>query len=192
MPLPVVVVLAAGKGRRFLASGGAGHKLSAPLAGMSVLDHVLLAVAEAGLSVHVVRQADGEGMGDSIAAGVRATADAAGWLILPGDLPLVRAASLRAVAAGLQQGTVVVPHHDGQAGHPVGFSRACAAALCALTGDHGAASVVQAERLGGRVVDIALDDPGLITDVDTHDDLLRVQTMLMSASILQGECHGKH
>ena len=43
------VVLAAGAGARFTASGGEGHKLLADLDGRSVLDRVLDAVLAAGL-----------------------------------------------------------------------------------------------------------------------------------------------
>lgn len=59
---PVVIVLAAGRGSRFLASGGSCHKLQADLQGKPVLDHVLAAVARSGLAVHVVRHAAGDGM----------------------------------------------------------------------------------------------------------------------------------
>ncbi|MCY7307212.1 MAG: NTP transferase domain-containing protein, partial [Rhodoferax sp.] len=121
--LPVVIVLAAGRGERFAASGGNTHKQAARLAGKPVLQHVLDAVQASGLPHHVVRaDAARPGMGDSIAAGVRATPDAAGWLILPGDLPLVQGASLRAVADALAQHAVVVASYQGMRGHPVGFS----------------------------------------------------------------------
>ncbi|WP_353844315.1 hypothetical protein [uncultured Comamonas sp.] len=78
----VVLVLAAGKGRRFAASGAQVHKLQAMLEGVSVLDRVCQSVAEAGLMCHVVEPAGDatEGMGDSIAHGVQATSDAVGWL----------------------------------------------------------------------------------------------------------------
>ena len=36
---PVVLVLASGRGERFVASGGAGSKLQAVLAGKPVLEH---------------------------------------------------------------------------------------------------------------------------------------------------------
>lgn len=85
-----VIVLAAGRGERFIASGGRMHKLDAPLAGRPVLAHVLETVRRAGFEPQLVRPPGGtSGMGESIAMGVRATPDAAGWLILPGDLPLV-------------------------------------------------------------------------------------------------------
>src|SRR5829696_4959365 len=91
---PVVLVLASGRGERFVASGGSGSKLQALLAGTPVLEHTLAAVRASGLPFHV-EDAGHPGMGDSIAAGIAATSEAAGWLVLPGDLPLVRPASLR-------------------------------------------------------------------------------------------------
>ena len=82
----VVLVLASGRGERFVASGGKGSKLQAQLAGRPVLEHTLAAVRASGLRLHV-EDAGHPGMGDSIAAGVRATADADGWLVLPPRVP---------------------------------------------------------------------------------------------------------
>jgi molybdenum cofactor cytidylyltransferase len=175
----VVIVLAAGRGERFLASGGAVHKLDAMLDGQPVLQHVMHAVQASGLDSHLVRPEGGTaGMGDSIALGVKVCADADGWLILPGDLPLVRADSLRRVALALADHEVVVPHHEGGPGHPVGFRRACFDALAGLSGDAGAASIVRARRKEGKVRDLQLDDPGIRFDVDTLDDLREAQLRL--------------
>lgn len=175
----VVIVLAGGRGDRFRASGGAVHKLDAPLDGVPVLQRVLSTVQAAGLEAHLVRPVGGtSGMGDSIAMGVRATAHAAGWLVLPGDLPLVRPGSLRQVAQALASDPVVVPWWQGQAGHPVGFGAECFEALAALGGDTGAASIVRAYRAAQRVADIELDDPGCRMDIDTVDDLGRAEVWL--------------
>ncbi|HET7837586.1 MAG TPA: NTP transferase domain-containing protein, partial [Variovorax sp.] len=124
-PLPTVIVLASGRGERFRAAGGSGHKLQAALAGATVLDHTLAAVRASGLPWHL-EDVGHPGMGDSIAAAVRATPGAAGWLILPADLPLVQPATLKAVASALA-GSVraAQPHYRGQRGHPVGFAAGC-------------------------------------------------------------------
>jgi molybdenum cofactor cytidylyltransferase len=176
---PVVIVLAAGRGERFIASGGATHKLSALLADRTVLAHVLAAVQASGLPHHVVdADASRPGMGDSIAAGIQATPDAAGWLILPADLPLLRADTLRAVAAALGQSPVVVPLYQGARGHPVGFSAACRDALLDLKGNQGAALVLRAYQAINSVAFLALDDIGIVTDVDTVDDLARAEALL--------------
>jgi molybdenum cofactor cytidylyltransferase len=181
MQKPVVVILAAGRGERFLASGGTTHKLDALLGGVPVLAHVLRAVQACGLPWHVVRPAeDTQGMGDSIAKGVRATADAPGWLILPADLPLVRPDTLGRVAAGLASHRVVVPHWRGIRGHPVGFDAQCFHALAGLSGDTGAANVVRDCRLAGVVQDMEVDDPGVQWDVDTVQDLACAEAQLQA------------
>jgi len=181
MNSPVVLVLASGRGERFLASGGSGNKLHALLGDKTVLEHTVAAARASGLPVHV-EDAGHEGMGDSIAAAVRATRDAGGWLVLPGDLPLVRADSLRAVANALAHSTVVLPHYRGQRGHPVGFAGVCRTALMLLEGAQGAAQVVRAYAQSGRIANLELDDPGIVTDVDTLADLRRAQRLHADAS----------
>jgi molybdenum cofactor cytidylyltransferase len=174
---PVVLVLASGRGERFAASGGTGSKLQAMLAGVPVLERTLDAVRASGLAWHLEAQPH-PGMGDSIAAAVRATADAAGWLVLPGDLPLVQPASLRAVAAAVARHSVVLPHFDGQRGHPVGFGATWREALLALGGTEGAAAIVRRAANEGRVNHLGLADPGIVTDIDTVQDLQRAERML--------------
>lgn len=174
--LPVVIVLACGRGERFLASGGSTHKLRALLAGQPVLSHTLKAARASGLPVHLV-EGDSAGMGDSIATGIRATADAAGWLVLPGDLPLVQAQTLLEVAHSLQAHPVVVPICQDQKGHPVGFSAACRDDLLQLSGDVGAAAVTK--KYGATLLEV--DDVGCILDVDTVYDLARAEQLLLSS-----------
>ncbi len=173
--LPVILVLASGRGERFIASGGTAHKLKADLAGKPVLQHTLDAVRASGLPFHL-EEGPHAGMGDSIAAAVRATADAAGWLILPGDLPLVRAETLRQVAFAPAQHDVVVPVHGGRPGHPVRFSRDCGPQLMALQGNRGAARVVRARG----AIEIIVDDVGCVTDIDTVHDLQRALRLMQA------------
>ena len=173
---PTVLVLASGRGERFAASGGGTHKLQALLAGKPVLQHTLDAVAASGLPWHL-EDASHDGMGDTIAAAVRATPEAAGWLVLPGDLPLVQAATLRAVAHALAQHAVVVPMFKGTRGHPVGFSAACRDALLGLKGNQGAASVVNAHAAINSVAYVDVADEGAVTDIDTLDDLRRAEAL---------------
>lgn len=176
-PAPVVLVLASGRGERFLASGGQTHKLKALLAGQPVLQHTLDAVRASGLAWHL-EDAGHPGMGDSIAAAVRATAQAGGWLVLPGDLPLVTAVTLRQVAQALMAAgdgaDVVAPVWQGQRGHPVGFAARCGPDLLALAGDRGAAGVLKARR----VQLLPVDDEGCVIDVDTLDALQVAERVL--------------
>ena len=174
-PLPVVLVLASGRGERFLASGGQVHKLRALLDGKPVLERTLDAVRASGLPWHL-EDVGHPGMGDSIAAAVRATQDAAGWLVLPGDLPLIQPATLTAVAQALARHAVVVPVFGGQRGHPVGFSAACRSALLGLKGNQGAAPVVRSFS----ATEIIVDDVGVVTDIDTVHDLQQAETLMTS------------
>ena len=175
--VPHVLVLASGKGQRFAASGGTVHKLRAPLCGLTVLEHTLAAVRASGLPWHM-ENAGHPGMGDSIAAAVRATAGAPGWLVLPGDLPLVLPETLRSIAAALADCAVAVPLYQGERGHPVGFAAECQPGLLALTGEQGAASVVRQQAQQGRVRSVEVDDAGTVTDVDTVQDLERAAQRL--------------
>lgn len=178
---PFVLVLASGRGERFAASGGSVHKLRAPLAGLPVLEHTLAAVRASGLPWHLENQGH-PGMGDSIAAAVRATAQAPGWLVLPGDLPLVRPETLCMLAQALMARgcTVVQPEYRGERGHPVGFSVECFQDLQALTGELGAASVLRKHAQQGRVQRVVVEDEGTVTDVDTVQDLERAERILMA------------
>ena len=141
----------------------------------TVLQHTLDAVRASGLPWHL-EAAGHPGMGDSIAAAVRATPDASGWLIVLGDLPLIRASTLQALAKALSLHDVVIPTYNGQRGHPVGFSARCRGPLLGLTGDQGAASVV---KMYGATL-ILLDDAGITSDIDTVADLQRVLELMTS------------
>jgi len=164
--LPTVLVLASGRGERFRASGGTCHKLQADLCGKPVLERTLDVVRGSGLQWHL-EDAGHPGMGDTIAAAVRATPDAQGWMVLPADLPLVTMQTLLQIACAPLHADILVPDFQGQRGHPVRFAKSCYHALIALHGAHGAATVVAAhssERL-------AVTDAGCVTDIDTLADL---------------------
>ena len=104
---PTVLILASGRGERFKASGGMVHKLQALLAGKPVLQRTLDTVRASGLPWHL-EDAGHPGMGDSIAAAVRATAGAPGWLVLPGDLPSVKADASGVAAIHFESRTIRV------------------------------------------------------------------------------------
>ena len=175
---PVVLVLASGRGARFAESGGSVYKLRALLHRLPVLEHTLAAVRASGLPWHL-EDAGHPGMGDSIAAAVRATAGAPGWLVLPGDLPLIQPDTLRTMAAALTDCAVAVPVLQGERGHPVAFAAQCLAGLLALTGEQGAASVVRMQAQRGAVRWVEVSDVGVVTDVDTVSDLERAERLLV-------------
>lgn len=169
---PWIILLAAGRGERYRASGGTTHKLDAPIGDASVLQHTLAAVRASGLPWHLERGPHA-GMGDSLAAAVRATSSSqGGWLVLPADLPLVLPGTLQAVARALMGRpgpslAVVQPQFGGRGGHPVGFTAAAGPALMALSGDRGAATVLREAERAGQLLCLDTDDAGTVLDVDT-------------------------
>lgn len=111
-----------------------------------------------------------EGMGASLACGVRAAADADGWVIALADMPFVQPASIAAVADALRAGApIAAPVHAGERGHPMGFAREFYRELAALGGDEGARRIVAREH--ARVVRVPVEDPGILRDIDTPEDL---------------------
>lgn len=188
-----VIVLAAGKGSRFDAPA---HKLAQRLGDLSVLATTLRHAVATHLAVVVVTTAafadvarstvaardvvvlpevgSAErvlGMGSSISAGVNARPHAGGWLILPGDMPLIRPDTLLAVAGQLGPHPVAYAQHQGRRGHPVGFSAELYSELVALHGDEGAHRLVARYPAFG----VELDDPGILLDIDTVADLATVR-----------------
>jgi molybdenum cofactor cytidylyltransferase len=90
--------------------------------------------------------------------------------------------TLRQVAQALVDGArAVQPVYQGQAGHPVGFSAASGAELAALAGPQGAARVLSALRDSGGLVQVPVDDAGILADIDTLADLARAQAQLLNS-----------
>jgi molybdenum cofactor cytidylyltransferase len=178
--MPTVLVLASGRGERFQASGGQGNKLHAMLGGKRVIDWTLDTVRASGLPFHV-EDAGHPGMGDSIAAAVRATRNAAGWLILPADLPLIQAGSLLTVARELRHAPLVVPYFQGQRAHPVGLGPEHADVALRLSGPQGLARWIAAHEALNLALSLELDDPGCVTDIDTVQDVQKAQALLVSS-----------
>jgi len=196
---PAVVVLAAGRGTRFRGPGhkleqalsvtpGADTLLARTLRHALATQLPVVVVTTPGLApaVHqliaardvvTLAERDDEGrpqpvgMGHSIVAGVSATGDADGWLILPADMPLVQPTTIMAVAEGLERYPVCYAQYRGIQGHPVGFGTELYSELMALQGDEGARRIVA--RYAAQP--IAVDDPGVHIDVDTAEDLARLR-----------------
>lgn len=192
-PAIVGVLLAAGIGRRYDASGARlkllepapdGPHTGVPMA-VAALRNLRAAIADV---VAVARPADSaaqrqlhrlladegaqvvacaqasEGMGRSLACGVRARSEAAGWVIALADMPAVSPATVAEVRDAIARGNAsAAPAYQGRRGHPVGFGRACREQLLALTGDAGARSVLASHPPAL----IAVEDPGCLLDIDT-------------------------
>lgn len=187
------VLLAAGLGSRYRAQAGADRdKLLASCTGRDgsrrpVLEHAVRALRGSVERLLLVTRPDNAdvlalarrlevetltlastGMGDSLAAAVRHSADSAGWLVALGDMPFVLPTSIAAVAQALDDDAMVVPTFRGTRGHPVGFGRRHGPALAALGGERGAKPLLNSNP----VRELPLDDPGVLWDVDTPTGLI--------------------
>jgi molybdenum cofactor cytidylyltransferase len=108
------------------------------------------------------------GMGHSLAAGIRTIADDWNWAsVALGDMPYVGAATLRRLLDAFfarNAEAIIQPVCNGTPGHPVTFPGDCFAALCQLTGDEGARALLKSSD---RLIRLAVDDQGVLADVDT-------------------------
>jgi len=127
--------------------------------------------ALAGLSLSFHHAPDfAEGMSASLRAGVDAVpADCPGALICLGDMPFVRPDTLDRLAGFHTGQAALFPTYEGQRGNPVLLGRALFADIMLLTGDQGARAILKA--IPDQVGELAVDDPGVLRDVDRPDML---------------------
>ena len=159
------------------------------------LDHVAVVVPlrgtliEAALSdlpLRLIRNPRAkEGIGASIAVGIAALRadfpNARGWLIALGDMPFIAPETIRAIAdalpaidestASAKRTEFVAPVYRGRRGHPVAFARTLGPDLLMLDSDVGASRLLGSHEV--RLIDC--DDPGVLRDIDTREDLSRVE-----------------
>jgi len=179
------VILAAGAGTRL---GGVAKALLAGPQRRTFLSTILASAGEIGLAdavvvvgpphgdavaVHahelgartVVNPHPEHGMASSVALGFAAIETDVAWL-WPVDHPDVSAATLRELATRIGTHDAARPVYDGRRGHPPLIARALFSRL-ANCGDGGARAVLEA----ADVVDVDVDDRGVVRDVDTAIDL---------------------
>lgn len=92
------------------------------------------------------------------------------------DVPAVRAVTVRALAgaAAAGQTRAIRPRHGDRHGHPVVWRRDVLAMLEAADPALGARAVMRALAIAGGVLDLDVDDPGVLTDIDTPEDYARI------------------
>ncbi|MFA9275853.1 MAG: NTP transferase domain-containing protein [Candidatus Aquirickettsiella gammari] len=184
------ILLAAGQGKRFDASG-LRHKLLQKLpSGQNIvstsamnlqqaLPHSIAVVArDAGaiqdslamleMPVAVCEDAQ-SGMSNSLRTGLQyLPAELDAFIIALADMPFVRAETIQAIASSLAAGAeIVVPVFAGQRGNPVGFAKKYSQQLRQLEGDRGARQLLQ----NLPVTELVVDDPGILRDIDRPEDL---------------------
>jgi molybdenum cofactor cytidylyltransferase len=183
----VAVVPAAGKGERF---GGA--KLLAKVGDDVLLDRTLRSLVDGGASevvvvlapgadlgaatlladprVRVIRNPDpSRGMFSSIQCGL-AAADGDPILVLPADMPFVKNTTVAAAISACERThQIVLPTHRGKHGHPVALPASICKQLVTAPPDSNLKAALAATGL--EHVEVAVDDAGVLRDVDVVSDL---------------------
>lgn len=181
------VVLAAGRSTRMGAD-----KLLLPWRGRTILEwaldaacalrHVILVGGPPGLDAlpaQVTRvscpfQKRLPGQADSLKAGIRALPPGLdGAMILLGDMPLITSELVGKLASAFRPGRFLVPRSDGRRGNPVIIPSDWFARVLELEGDTGARPLLASPNAPVDYLDV--DDPAILTDVDTPDDYARLK-----------------
>ncbi len=197
-PAISTLVLAAGRSRRM----GDAHKLLEVLEGRTVLEWSVDAALQADLGpvlvvtghrapeveallphgVSWVRNPDWpDGMSTSLRAGVEALEgphDAVAVALA--DMPLARTSHYLALAAAWSAGRILVPTHGGTRGHPVVWPSALARDFASLEGDIGARPLLAVHE--ASVLEVPIDDPGVLLDVDDEAGLRMAAERLRARS----------
>ena len=182
------VVLAAGQSRRM----GRPKALLPTASGETFVARALRAFTDAGLAhVAVVGRRDDERLCEAVGATDSRVAylcnthpesgqlssvlvgisyalrvQAGALMVLPVDMPYVRVSTVAALLSAWERGgfAIVRPEHRGRHGHPVLFSSSLFDELLQADPGAGARAVVRADP--ARVLDVEVDDPGVIHDID--------------------------
>jgi molybdenum cofactor cytidylyltransferase len=119
----------------------------------------------------------------SVIAGLNAAdrPGVAGLLVTPVDAPLIGAATVRQLLAAISNRhlPLVRATHNGRHGHPVVFARRVFDELRHANPGVGAKEIVQRYALNGIYgIDLEVDDPGVLLDIDEPADYERAMRRL--------------
>lgn len=134
----------------------------------------------------VVNDAYREGMSTSLRAGVRAADGRSdGVLIVLGDQPFVASKTLDDLIARRQESSakILIPTYRGHRGNPVLLDRSLSGEVQTITGDQGCRALFS-RHLDG-IVEVPVDDPGILVDLDTPDQVSRAEEVVRSGRSIQ-------
>ena len=138
---------------------------------------VVAEIARAGFGRAVENAHADDGQLSSLLVGLDAVdrPETNGVLVTLVDVPSIGAAAVRTLVARASASAAPVLRavHRGHHGHPVVFKRAVFEALRRADPARGAKEVMRA----AGVEDVEVDDPGVVTDVDTPDDYQRLRAL---------------
>jgi molybdenum cofactor cytidylyltransferase len=119
-----------------------------------------------------------EGMFSSLRAGVGSLdRSRCAFFVLPVDIPLVRPVTLQALMAAFREGIDICrPCFRGRHGHPPLIASTLIPAIEEFDGTGGLRALLT--RYRGWTADVAVEDPGILLDVDTRDNYEGAQKAL--------------
>jgi len=109
------------------------------------------------------------GMGHSLANTISQVSSCDGAFVFLADMPNISSRTVASLTKALRVDRIVLPVHDSQRGHPVGFGSQFFDQLSALKGDTGAKAVLK--NNAEEVLEIYVADPGVLQDIDQPIDL---------------------
>ena len=115
-----------------------------------------------------------QGMGASLSFAAKQIGDWAGCLVCLADMPFIKASTYSDIATQLTSEGIIIPTFQSQAGNPVAFGKKYFNQLKQLQGDSGGKSILSGNP--ESVLKMAVDDAGILQDIDTENDLSRYQS----------------
>jgi molybdenum cofactor cytidylyltransferase len=185
------IVLAAGKSERM-----GRPKALLPLRGKTFLENILAAISSSPVEetcvvvghhrdeierhveppARIIFNPDYEqGMITSLQAGIRSLPSrTSGALLFLVDHPLVDSETIALLVRKVGADRIVLPTFEGRRGHPVLFGSAILQEILGLSASQGANIVVHKDP--DRIVEVSVNSPGILVDVDTPEDFLKLQS----------------
>jgi len=186
------IVLAAGKSERM-----GRPKALLPIQGRTFLENILDSISRSSIQQtivvvghdreeiqrsvtlpSVIFNADYErGMITSFQAGIRALPRTfSGALLFLVDHPLVEPRTIESLIVNFAPHRIILPVFEGRRGHPVLFASEILQEILTLPPSLGANMVIRKDP--GRIIEVSVDAPGILVDVDTPEQFEKLQSEL--------------
>lgn len=211
--LPTLIILAESESRHMADGPHLATATAAPgpLAGLDTVQHTIRKGLASGLQVLLVAPpmvaaqahhllpadrvillpephtsgiaASNDQMALGVAIAVIASARSPGWLLLPGDMPLLQADTLKIMGQAVTRDSLVFPEYRHRRGHPLGFSAEFYSELIRLQRERDLQRLLAQYPAHG----VAVDDAGILMTQDTHSSLALFRTVLQGHAGLSAQ-----
>lgn len=115
-----------------------------------------------------------QGMGASLAFGMSHVGDWDACLICLADMPFIEPGTYQRIREHARPDHITIPCFEGKSGNPVCFGSDFFAELGNLSGDSGGRELIRQHT--DAVHRLPVEDPGVLSDIDTPQDLIQLQS----------------